>query len=93
MSGKMLRQIPVDASMQSVAINGYELGGQTLYDSRVFSAPPYTSAVLSPEPDITPADAACIPQPGQSCDLQGRRLADLPRKGVYVRGGRKYVVK
>jgi len=67
MSGKMLRQIPVDASMQSVAINGYELGGQTLYDSRVFSAPPYTSAVLSPEPDITPADAACIPQPGQSC--------------------------
>ena len=25
MSGKMLRQIPVDASMQSVAINGYEL--------------------------------------------------------------------
>ena len=26
-------------------------------------------------------------------DLQGRRLTDLPRKGIYVRGGRKYVVK
>jgi len=26
-------------------------------------------------------------------DLQGRRLTGLPRKGVYVRGGRKYVVK
>ena len=25
MTGKMLRQIPVDSSMQSVAINGYEL--------------------------------------------------------------------
>ena len=25
MQGKMLRQIPVDASMQSVTINGYEL--------------------------------------------------------------------
>jgi len=62
-----------------------ELGGQTLYDSRVFSAPPYTSAVLAPEPDITPADAACIPQPGQTCNLQGRRLTGLPRKGVYVR--------
>ena len=25
MTGKMLRQIPVDSSMQSVAVNGYEL--------------------------------------------------------------------
>ena len=26
-------------------------------------------------------------------DLQGRRLTDTPQRGVYIRGGRKYVVK
>ena len=26
-------------------------------------------------------------------DLQGRRLAEQPRKGVYIRDGRKVVVK
>ena len=36
MQGKMLRQIPVDASMQSVTINGYELSaGIYLYSLAV----------------------------------------------------------
>ncbi len=30
---------------------------------------------------------------GQCYDLQGRRVNDLPRKGVYVRNGKKFVVR
>ncbi|MBQ8046419.1 MAG: hypothetical protein IJ196_00635 [Prevotella sp.] len=41
--------------------------------------------------NIGQTGSASATEPAPVCDLQGRRLVEEPQKGVYVKGGKKYV--
>jgi len=43
--------------------------------------------------DITIEPAEALPQDDAIYDLQGRRLNAVPEQGVYIRGGKKYILR
>ena len=70
----------------SVRLKSCELNGEIIADQSSFGD---AALQLSGIQEITTS----LSQPPALYDLQGRRVSGSPQRGIYIRDGRKYVVR
>ncbi|MBO7608800.1 MAG: hypothetical protein J6S96_01170, partial [Muribaculaceae bacterium] len=69
------------------------ISGATV-DSQIFAEPTQTCVMRSAGPSaIADVDAATVPGDEVYYDMQGHRVAEPAQPGIYVRDGKKIVVK